>query len=63
MRQQRNMFKTKEQAKAPEGLSEVEIGNLLKKEFRVVIIKMMKELGRRMDAQSEKLDVFNKENI
>ena len=41
--------------------SEVEIGNLPKKDFRVVIIKMIKELGRRMDAQSKKLEVFNKE--
>lgn len=55
MRQQRNMFKTKEQDKTLEELSEVEIGllflNLHEKEFRIVIIKMMKKLGRRMDAQ------------
>ena len=41
--------------------SEVEIGNLPKKDFRVVIIKMIKELGRRMDTQSEKSEIFNKE--
>ena len=39
----------------------MEIGNLPEKEFRVVIVKMIKELGRRMDTQSEKLKVFNKE--
>ena len=56
------MFQTKEQDKTPEEeLSKVEIGNLPKKEFRVVIVKMIKELGRRMDAQSKKLEVFNKE--
>ena len=45
---QRNIFQTKEQDKTPEELSEVEIGNLPEKEFRVMIIKMMKELRRRM---------------
>ena len=31
-------------------------------EFRVVIVKMSQELGKRMDAQSKKLqEVFNKE--
>ena len=47
------MFQTKEQDKTPEEeLSEVEIGNLRKKKFRVMIIKMIKEHRRRMDAQS-----------
>ena len=43
----------------------MEIGNLPKTEFRVMIIKMIKELKRRMDAQSEKLEVFKRvlENI
>ena len=54
MMQQRNMFQTKEWAKASgEGLSDVEIGNLLKKEFRVGIIKMMQEVGRRMNGEWE----------
>ena len=53
------MFQTQEQDKTPEELSEVEIDNLPKKEFRVMIVKMMKVLGRRMDTQSKKL-VFNK---
>ena len=52
------MFQMKEQIKTPEEeLSEVEIGNLPKKVFRVVIIKMIKELERRMDAQKEQLQV------
>ena len=38
----------KEQHKITE-LSEVDMCNLSKKEFRVMIIKMIKELGRRID--------------
>ena len=40
------MFQTKEQAKTPEKQSEGETDNLPKKEFRVMIIKMIKELGK-----------------
>ena len=48
----------REQYKTPEEeLSEVEIGNLPKKEFRVKIIKMIKEFRRRINAQREKLEV------
>ena len=49
------MFQMKEQDKPPEEqLSEVDIGNLPKKEFRVMTVKLIKELRRRMDTQSEK---------
>ena len=48
----------KEQDKTPEQLSEVETGNLPEKEFRVMIIKIIQELGKRMDAQKEKLQEF-----
>ena len=52
----------KEQGKTPEEeLSDLEIGNLPKKEFRVMIIKMIKEPGMRMDVPNKKLEVFNKE--
>ena len=55
MKQQGKMFQTKEQDKTPEKeLREVEIGNLPDKEFRVIMVKIMKELRRRMDAQSKK---------
>ena len=37
-----------------EQLSKVEIGNLPNKEFKVMIVKLIRELGRRMDEQSEK---------
>ena len=55
----------KEQDKTPEGqLSEVETGNLPNKEFRVMIVKMIQELRKRKDAQSEKLqEHFSKEKI
>ena len=49
MRKQRNMFQTKEQDKTLEELNEVETDNLLEKEFRVVTIKMIKELRRIWD--------------
>ena len=49
----------KEQDKTPEEkLSKVETVNLLKKQFRGTILKMMEELGRRMYAQSDKSEVF-----
>ena len=55
------MIQMKQQDRTPkEELSDVKIGNLPKKEFRVMIIKMIKELGRRMDAQSKKFKTFNK---
>ena len=46
MRQQRNIFEMKEQDKILEELNEVEIKKiyLIKKEFKVVIIKMINEL-------------------
>ena len=57
------MFQTKEQDKTPEEqLSDMELDNLPKKEFRVMTVKMIQELGKRMDAQREKLqEVLNKE--
>ena len=54
------LFSKKGQNKTPkEKLSEVKAGNLLE-EFRVVIIKKIKELWRRMNAQREKLEILNK---
>ena len=57
------MFQTKEQDKTPEEkLSEVEIGNLPKKEFRAMTAKMIQDIGKRMGAQMEKIqEMFNKE--
>ena len=63
MRRQRSMSKLKEQDKTPEEqLSKVEIGNLPEKEFRVMIVKMIQDLGKRMETQIERLqEMFNKE--
>ena len=64
MRQQRNIFQMKEQDKTPEEeLKELEISSPPNKEFKVMIIKMIKELRRRLDEQSKKLEVFNKEKV
>ena len=49
----------KEQDKAPEELSEVEISSLSDKGFKVMIIMLFRELGR-MDEHSEKSDISNK---
>ena len=53
----------KEQDKTPEKqLKEVEIGNLPKKDFRIMIVKMIQDLGIRMEAKIEKMqEMFNKE--
>ena len=63
MRQQRNMFQMQEHNKAPEELSDMDIGNHPWKELKVMIIKMIKELRRRTEAEREKkIDIFlNKE--
>ena len=53
----------KKQDKTPENqLNEVEIGNLLEKEFRIMIVKMIQDLRKRMEAKIEKMpEVFNKD--
>ena len=49
------MFQTKEPDKTPEEqLSEVEIGNLPEKEFRIMIVKMIQDLRKRMEAQTKR---------
>ena len=45
------MFQMKEQAKTPEEqLSEVKTGNISQKGFREIIVKMIQDLGKRMEA-------------
>ena len=53
----------KEQDKTPEKpLNEVEIGNLPEKEFRIMIVKMIQDLGKRMEAKITKMQqMFNKD--
>ena len=63
MKRQRAMYQMKEQEKTPEKqLNEVEIGNLPEKEFRIKIVKMIQDLGKRMEAKIEKMqEMFNKD--
>ena len=53
----------KEQDKTPEKqLNEVEVGNLPEKEFRIMTVKMIQDLGKRMEAKIEKMqEMFNKD--
>ena len=63
MKRQRAMYLMKEQDKIPEKqLNEEEIGNLPEKEFRIMVVKMIQDLGKRMEAKIEKMqDMFNKD--
>ena len=63
MRHQRSSFKTKEQDKnTQKPPNDEEIGNLPEKEFRVMTVKMIQDLGKRMETQIENLrEMFNKE--
>ena len=55
------MFKEKEQDKTPEQqLTKGQLGNLPNKEFKVMIVKMSKEIRKRLDEQSEKLELSEK---
>ena len=53
----------KEQDKAPKKqLNEVEIGKLPEKEFRIMIVKMIQDLRKRMEAKIERMrEMFNKD--
>ena len=53
----------KEQDKSPEKqLNEVEIGNLPEKEFRIIIVNMIQDFGKRTEAKIEKMqEMFNKD--
>ena len=48
MKKQKVMSQMKEQDKTPEKLYEVEIGNLPGKEFRIMIVKMIQDIGKTM---------------
>ena len=48
MKRQRAMYQMKEQDKTPEKqLTEVEIGNIPEKEFRIMTVKMIQDLGKK----------------
>ena len=63
MKRQRAMYQTKEQDKTPEKqLNEVKISNLPEKELRIMIVKMIQDLGKRMEAKIKKMqEMFNKD--
>ena len=59
MRRQRNTQKMKKQGKnPPDQTNEEDIGSLPEKEFRVMIVEMIKNLGNRMEKMQE---MFNKD--
>ena len=50
------MYQMNKQDKTTEKqLNEVEIGNLPEKELRIMIVKMIQDLGKRMEAKIEKM--------
>ena len=56
MRWQRNILQVKEKDKnLQEQLNEEEIGNLPEKEFRVMLVKMIQDYRKRMEAQIKKI--------
>ena len=64
MKRQRTMYQMKEQDKTPEKqLNEVEIGNLPGKEFRIMIVKMIQDLGKTMEAKIEKMQEMFKKDL
>ena len=63
MKKQKVMSQMKGQDKIPEKqLNEMEIVNLPEKEFRIMIVKMIQDLGKRMEAKIEKMqEMFTKD--
>ena len=59
MRRQRNTQQVKDQDKnPPDQTNEEEIGSLPEKEFRIMIVRMIQNLGHRIDKMQE---IFNKD--
>ena len=57
MRRQRNTFQVREQDKTPEKkLNETEMSNLPDREFKQRVLRMLTDLGRRMDELSENIN-------
>ena len=58
------MYQMKEQDKTPEKqLNETEIGNLPEKEFRIMIVKMIQDLGKIMEEKMEKMKEMFKKHL
>ena len=62
MKRPRNTTHIKEQIRDPEvQINEEEIGKLLEKEFRIIIVKMIKNLENRMEKMQESINKDLKE--
>ena len=62
MKRPRNTTQIKEQIRDPEvQINEEEIGKLLEKEFRIMIVKMIKNLENRMEKMQESINKDLKE--
>ena len=63
MKKQKVMSQMKGQDKIQEKqLSEVEIGKLPKKEFRIMTVNMIQDLRKRIEAKTEKMqEIFTKD--
>ena len=63
MKMQKVMSQMKGQDKTPEKqLNEVEIGKLPEKEFRIMIVKKIQDLGKRKETKIEKMqEMFTKD--
>ena len=64
MRRQKNMSQVKEQGKSlQDQINEDEIGNIPEKEFRIMIVKMIQDLRKTMEAKIEKMqEMLKKKN-
>ena len=57
MKRQRNIAQMKEQTRNPEvQINEEEIGNLPEKEFRIMIVKIIKNLKNKMEKMQESIN-------
>ena len=63
MKKQKVISQIKGQDKIPEKqLNKMDIGNLPDKEFRIMVVKMIQDLGKRMEAKIEKMnEMLNKD--
>ena len=58
------MYQMKEQDKTPEKqLYEVEIGSLPEKEFRIMTVKMIQDLGKTTEAKIEEMQEMFKKDL
>ena len=58
------MFQMNGQDKTPEKqLNEVEISNLPEKWFRIMTVKMTEDLGKRMEAKTEKMKEMSTKDL